>query len=100
MVQLEYFYEKTVERWYFEFFLKFDSMAIASKSVFLELWTKLSAALHVCSIMARGFLFLQVRELENELETELRRNSDAQKGARKFERRIKELTYQVCSNHQ
>ncbi|KAM6319736.1 myosin-15 [Podargus strigoides] len=36
----------------------------------------------------------RVRELENELETELRRNSDAQKGARKFERRIKELTYQ------
>lgn len=50
--------------------------------------------------MARVFPFLQVRELENELETELRRNSDAQKGARKFERRIKELTYQVCSNHQ
>lgn len=48
------------------------------------------------SIMARVFPFLQVRELENELETELRRNSDAQKGARKFERRIKELTYQVC----
>lgn len=43
---------------------------------------------------------MQVRELENELETELRRNSDAQKGARKFERRIKELTYQVLSNHQ
>lgn len=43
---------------------------------------------------------MQVRELENELETELRRNSDAQKGARKFERRIKELTYQVCSKHQ
>ncbi|NXW02001.1 MYH6 protein, partial [Fregetta grallaria] len=36
----------------------------------------------------------RVRELENELENELRRNSDAQKGARKFERRIKELTYQ------
>lgn len=66
--------------------------------MFLELQTKLSAALHLCSVMARVFPFLQVRELENELETELRRNSDAQKGARKFERRIKELTYQVCSN--
>lgn len=52
--------------------------------------------LSICSIMTRVFPFLQVRELENELETELRRNSDAQKGARKFERRIKELTYQVC----
>lgn len=51
--------------------------------------------LYICSIIARFFPFLQVRELENELETELRRNSDAQKGARKFERRIKELTYQV-----
>lgn len=52
--------------------------------------------LYIGSIMTRVFPFLQVRELENELETELRRNSDAQKGARKFERRIKELTYQVC----
>lgn len=75
-------------------------MDIPSKSAFLELCTKLSAALQICSVMARVLPFLQVRELENELETELRCNSDAQKGARKFERRIKELTYQVCSNHQ
>lgn len=37
----------------------------------------------------------QVRELENELESEVRRNTDSQKGVRKYERRIKELTYQV-----
>lgn len=41
------------------------------------------------------FLLLQVRELENDLENELRRNTEAQKGVRKYERRIKELTYQV-----
>lgn len=37
----------------------------------------------------------KVRELENELEAEQRQGSDAVKGARKLERRIKELTYQV-----
>ncbi|XP_078245982.1 myosin-15 isoform X2 [Pogona vitticeps] len=36
----------------------------------------------------------RVRELENELEAETRRNSEALKGVRKYERRIKELTYQ------
>lgn len=39
----------------------------------------------------------QVRELENELEAEQRHGSDAVKGVRKLERRIKELTYQVNS---
>uniref|UniRef100_H3AY11 Myosin-7 n=1 Tax=Latimeria chalumnae TaxID=7897 RepID=H3AY11_LATCH len=37
----------------------------------------------------------RVRDLENELEAEQRRNSDSIKGVRKSERRIKELTYQT-----
>ncbi|XP_072288188.1 LOW QUALITY PROTEIN: uncharacterized protein [Pyxicephalus adspersus] len=37
----------------------------------------------------------RVRELENELEVEQRRNVESLKGVRKFERRIKELTYQA-----
>lgn len=37
----------------------------------------------------------QVRELEGEVETEQKRASDATKGARKYERRVKELTYQT-----
>lgn len=36
-----------------------------------------------------------MRELENEVEAEVRRNTESQKGVRKYERRIKELTYQV-----
>lgn len=39
---------------------------------------------------------LQVRELEGELDTEQKKTAEAQKGIRKYERRIKELTYQVC----
>lgn len=39
----------------------------------------------------------QVRELENEVDMEQKRSSDAVKGIRKYERRIKELTYQVRS---
>lgn len=38
---------------------------------------------------------LQVRELEGELEGEVRRSAEAQKGARRLERCIKELAYQV-----
>lgn len=38
-----------------------------------------------------------MRELENELEIEQRKSSDSVKGIRKYERRIKELTYQVNS---
>lgn len=43
--------------------------------------------------------FLKVRELETEVEAEQRRGADAVKGVRKYERRVKELTYQVlcCS---
>uniref|UniRef100_A0A8D0HRE1 Myosin-7 n=1 Tax=Sphenodon punctatus TaxID=8508 RepID=A0A8D0HRE1_SPHPU len=37
----------------------------------------------------------RVRELENELESEQKRNVESVKGMRKFERRIKELTYQT-----
>ncbi|XP_015283978.1 PREDICTED: myosin-7-like, partial [Gekko japonicus] len=37
----------------------------------------------------------RVRELENELELEQKRNAENVKGMRKCERRIKELTYQV-----
>ena len=43
--------------------------------------------------------FLKVRELEAEVEGEQRRGVDAVKGVRKYERRVKELTYQVCSTH-
>lgn len=38
---------------------------------------------------------LQVRELEGELDTEQKKMAEAQKGIRKYERRIKELSYQV-----
>ena len=38
---------------------------------------------------------LKVRELEAEVEAEQRRGADAVKGVRKYERRVKELTYQV-----
>lgn len=41
------------------------------------------------------FHILKVRELETEVEAEQRRGADAVKGVRKYERRVKELTYQV-----
>lgn len=44
-----------------------------------------------CDSMA----FHQVRELENEVEIEQKKSSESAKGIRKYERRIKELTYQV-----
>ncbi|XP_039514836.1 myosin heavy chain, fast skeletal muscle-like [Pimephales promelas] len=37
----------------------------------------------------------RVRELEAEVEAEQRRGADAVKGVRKYERRVKELTYQT-----
>lgn len=37
----------------------------------------------------------QVRELEGELDAEQKKTAEAQKGIRKYERRIKELSYQV-----
>lgn len=36
-----------------------------------------------------------MRELEGEVESEQRRAADAIKGIRKYERRVKELTYQT-----
>ncbi|XP_028427076.1 myosin-7-like, partial [Perca flavescens] len=38
---------------------------------------------------------LKVRELEAEVDAEQRRGGDAIKGVRKYERRVKELTYQT-----
>lgn len=46
--------------------------------------------LHFCPVV-------QVRELESEVEAEQRRGAEAVKGVRKYERRVKELTYQVRS---
>ena len=37
----------------------------------------------------------KVRELEAEVDTEQRRGAEAIKGVRKYERKVKELTYQV-----
>ena len=39
---------------------------------------------------------LKVRDLEAEVDNEQRSGADAVKGDRKYERRVKELTYQVC----
>lgn len=41
------------------------------------------------------FDLIQVRELEGELDLEQKKNAESQKGIRKYERRVKELTYQV-----
>ena len=40
----------------------------------------------------------KVRELETELESEQKRGVEAVKGVRKYERRVKELTYQVTGS--
>lgn len=59
---------------------------------------------NLCQILMKLFIlnedcdsvaFCQVRELENEVEMEQKKSSEAAKGIRKYERRIKELTYQV-----
>lgn len=42
-----------------------------------------------------ALLIAKVRELESEVEAEQRRGAEAVKGVRKYERRVKELTYQV-----
>lgn len=47
------------------------------------------------SLQKMIFASFQVRELENEVESEQKKSSEAVKGIRKYERRIKELTYQV-----
>lgn len=41
---------------------------------------------------------MQVKELENEVDSEQKKASEAAKGAKKYERRLKELTYQVTMN--
>ena len=48
-------------------------------------------------VLVPASFILQVRELENEVEGEQKKASDAVKGVRKYERRIKELTYQVTT---
>lgn len=42
-----------------------------------------------------GIYHWQVKELESELESEQKKSQEYQKGVRKYERRIKELSYQV-----
>lgn len=42
-----------------------------------------------------GLLYVQVRELQTELIVEQKKSEDYQKGVRRYERRVKELTYQV-----
>ncbi len=42
-----------------------------------------------------NYNLFQIRELEGEVEAEQRRGAEAVKGLRKYERRVKELTYQV-----
>ena len=44
-----------------------------------------------------NILRVKVREVENELEAEQRRVVDAVKGVRKYERRVKELTFQFTN---
>jgi energy-converting hydrogenase Eha subunit H len=54
---------------------------------------------YICLIKVIEYICLiKVRELETEVELEQRKSSDAIKGVRKYERRIKELTYQVHSD--
>jgi len=42
---------------------------------------------------------LQVQELESELDAEQRRHAETQKNARKADRRLKELSFQVSTPH-
>uniref|UniRef100_A0A4W5QSA7 Myosin tail domain-containing protein n=1 Tax=Hucho hucho TaxID=62062 RepID=A0A4W5QSA7_9TELE len=48
----------------------------------------------LCEAMMTARVSLQVRELENELAAEQKRGVEAMKGVRKYERKVKELTYQ------
>ncbi len=54
---------------------------------------------HILSQVKLGItsiiICFQIRELEGEVEAEQRRGAEAVKGLRKYERRVKELTYQV-----
>lgn len=42
-----------------------------------------------------GLVVIKVQELESEVESEQKRGAEAVKGIRKYEHRVKELTYQV-----
>ncbi len=46
-------------------------------------------------IVKSATVIVKVRELEAEVDAEQRRGAEAVKGIRKYERRVKELTYQV-----
>lgn len=65
--------------------------------------TNLSGS-YVLSVYKQIFLIksalpvVKVRELESEVDAEQRRGAEAVKGVRKYERRVKELTYQVQKN--
>ena len=50
---------------------------------------------HIKNYTKKILKIFQIRELETEVEAEQRRSSDSVKGIRKYERRIKELTYQA-----
>ena len=73
----------------------------------LEARVSAETHLNICFMLLSHLLiivmdFWQVRELENELESEQKKSQEYQKGVRKYERRIKELSYQVnhhCSLH-
>lgn len=53
-----------------------------------------------CGALTSLCTVLKVRELEGEMEAEQRRGAEAVKGVRKYERRVKELTYQVQRENQ
>jgi len=52
----------------------------------------------VAGVTLKCICLIKVRELEAEVELEQRKCSDSIKGVRKYERRVKELTYQVHCN--
>lgn len=54
----------------------------------------------LCGALTSLLAVLKVRELEGEVEAEQRRGAEAVKGVRKYERRVKELTYQVQRENQ
>lgn len=65
-------------------------------ATFMSLFCLLKyACCKYAAIFSTESLILQVRELESEVEGEQKKASDAVKGVRKYERRIKELSYQA-----
>ncbi|XP_008571174.1 PREDICTED: myosin-13 [Galeopterus variegatus] len=53
----------------------------------------------LCRIHLQGQVSAEVRELENELDAEQKRGAEALKGAHKYERKVKEMTYQAEEDH-